>query len=110
MALRFGDVVLIEVHFHQRQGSKVRPAIVVLDSGDEDFVAAPITSRPKMAEFDLAIEDWRSAGLNVASTIRLHKVAVLSKASIRRMIGRLAEADLGSVHSRLCRAFCADSV
>jgi hypothetical protein len=37
MALRFGDMVLIEVPFHQMQGSKVRPAAVVLDAGDEDF-------------------------------------------------------------------------
>jgi hypothetical protein len=54
MALKFGDVVLIEVEFHQTRGSKIRPATVVLDSGDEDFVAAPITSRPSAAEFDLA--------------------------------------------------------
>jgi len=37
MALRFGDIVLIEVQFHQTRGSKIRPATVVLDSGDEDF-------------------------------------------------------------------------
>ena len=38
-----GDVVLIEVPFHQKQGVKVRPALVILDTGDDDFVAAPIT-------------------------------------------------------------------
>ena len=78
MALRFGEIVLIEVQFHQTQGSKIRPATVVLDSGDEDFVAAPVTSRPSATEFDLVLVDWRSAGLNVPSTVRLHKIAVLS--------------------------------
>ncbi len=106
MALRFGDIVLIEVQFHQVHGSKIRPATVILDSGDDDFVAAPVTSRPGVGEFDLALQDWRSAGLNVASTIRLHKIAVLSKANIRRTIGKLTSADLTSVHEKLCQAFC----
>jgi hypothetical protein len=35
MDLHPGDIILIEVQFHQTQGAKVRPAIVVLDSGDE---------------------------------------------------------------------------
>ena len=59
MALRFGDVVSIEVRFYQVHRSKIRPSVVILDSGDDDFVAAPITSRPNAAEFDLALQDWR---------------------------------------------------
>jgi mRNA interferase MazF len=110
MARRFGEVVLVEVHFHQMKGSKIRPATVVLDSGDEDFVAAPITSRPSVAGFDLMLLDWQSAGLNVPSTVRLHKIAVLSKANIRRTVGRLVAADLAAVHAKLCRAFCPDQV
>jgi mRNA interferase MazF len=106
MALRFGDIVLVEVPFHQIQGSKVRPAAVVLDAGDEDFVAAPITSRPGLAEFDIPLQDWRSAGLNVPLTVRIHKVAVLSKANVRRTVGRLTAPDLASVQGKLCRAFC----
>ena len=67
MILRFGEVVLIRMRFHQTTGAKVRPAVVLLDTGDEDIVAAPITSQSRYSEYDLAIEDWRSAGLNVAS-------------------------------------------
>ena len=33
--------------FHQAVGGKVRPAIVLLDAGDDDFVAAPVTSRDR---------------------------------------------------------------
>jgi hypothetical protein len=43
MTLRLGEVVLIRMLFHQAPGSKVRPALVLLDPGDNDFVAAPIT-------------------------------------------------------------------
>ena len=42
MTLQFGEVVLIRI---QATGAKVRPAVVLLDSGDDDFVAAPIKSQ-----------------------------------------------------------------
>lgn len=64
MDLHLGDVVLIELQFHQASGPKIRPAIVVLDSGDEDFVAAPVTSRARSSEFDLTLADWQTAGLH----------------------------------------------
>jgi mRNA interferase MazF len=74
MTLRPGEVVLIRIDFHQTPGGKVRPAIVLLDSGDDDFVGAPVTSHPVRSDFDLAIRHWREAGLNVASTIRVDKL------------------------------------
>jgi len=53
MTLRCGDVVLIRM--------------VLLDTVDEDFVAAPITSRARHSDWDFPIEKWRAAGLNVSS-------------------------------------------
>jgi len=49
MTLRLGEVVLIRMQFHQAPGSKVRPALVLLDTGDDDFVAAPVTSEPRLS-------------------------------------------------------------
>lgn len=66
MDLHPRDVVLIEVAFHQTQGAKIRPAVVVLDSGDEDFIAAPITTRVRTAEFDMNLAGWQVAGLKCA--------------------------------------------
>lgn len=103
---RLGEVVLLRIQFHQTAGAKVRPAIVLLDTGDQDFVAAPITSQARDSEFDLAIKDWRAAGLNVASTIRGHKLTVLAKTEIVRSLGMLSERDLDSLKALLCRAFC----
>ena len=65
MNLNPGDIVLIEIQFHQTPGAKIRPAVVVLHSGDADFVAAPITSRPRASKFDLVLADWQVAGLSV---------------------------------------------
>jgi len=81
------------MQFHQAAGGKVRPALVLLDTGDDDFVAAPITSQARHSDYDLAIEDWRAAGLNIASYIRAHKLTVLAKAEVVRSLALLSERD-----------------
>ena len=106
MNLRPGDVVLARIEFHQITGSKVRPAVVVLDTGDDDFIAAPVTSRPRHSDHDLPISDWQQAGLNAASTARVHKAGVLPKSDILRHLGRLQGADLARFLETLCRAYC----
>ena len=105
MTLKRGDIVLIRMHFHQAAGAKVRPAVIQLDTGDEDFVAAPVTSAPGRSQFDLAIQDWTEAGLNVASTIRIHKLTVLPKQEILRSVGVLTERDHKSLLAVVRQAF-----
>jgi mRNA interferase MazF len=105
MTLRPGEVVLIRIGFHQTPGGKLRPAVVLLDSGDNDFVDAPINSHPARSDFDVEIRDWRQAGLNVASTIRVNKLTVLAKDEVVRRIGNLASADRSTVAEKLRRAF-----
>ena len=105
MTLRPGEVVLIRIDFHQAPSGKVRPAVVLLDAGDDDFVAAPVTSQPRDTDFDVALRQWREAGLNVASTIRVHKLTVLAKDEIVRRIGELAETDRTTLAEVLRRTF-----
>ena len=125
MKLQLGDVVLLRMEFHQTIGGKVRPAVVLLDSGDDDFVAAPVTTRPRVSDYDLPVLEWRAAGLNVPSFIRVHKLTVLPKSGIVRQLGSLTGPDRDAlwlrpglafkgqnqcpgcrrfVHARLCRA------
>ena len=94
------------MQFHQATGAKVKPAVGLLDAGDADFVAAPLTSQARHSDYNLAMEDWRVAGLNVASYIRVHKVSVLAKADTVRSLGLLAEGDREALVLLLCRAFC----
>src|SRR5580704_5967690 len=108
MTLRAGEVVLIRISFHQTAGGKVRPAVVLLDSGDDDFVAAPITSRPRSSDFDVPIRQWREAGLNTASTIRVHKLTVLAKDEVVHRVGELAGADRTVLSKVLRRCFSLD--
>ena len=64
MTLRPGEIVLIRIDFQQTPGGKLRPAAVLLDSGDDDFVAAPVTSHFRASDFDVPIHQCREAGLN----------------------------------------------
>lgn len=101
MNLRPGEVIPIRIGFHQASGGKLRPAVVLLDSGDDDFVAAPITSRFRLSKFDLVIQEWNEAGLNTAPTIRVHKLTVLTKNEVMRRLGELTAVD----RSRLAGVF-----
>ncbi|MFN0102554.1 MAG: type II toxin-antitoxin system PemK/MazF family toxin [Bryobacteraceae bacterium] len=102
MKLRVAEVVLIRIQLHQAQGSKIRPALVLVDAGDEDFVAAPITSQPRASEFDLVVTDWQAAGLNVPSMVRVHKLTVLAEADIVRRLGVRSSADREMLSKLLC--------
>jgi mRNA interferase MazF len=108
MTLRSGEVVLIRIEFHQRSGGKLRPAVVLLDSADEDFVAAPITSHRRDSDFDVPIHQWREAGLKTPSTIRVHKLTVLAKDEIVRRLGELGGPDRTALREVLHRAFSLD--
>jgi mRNA interferase MazF len=105
LTLRPGEVVLIRIDFRQTPGGKLRPALVLLDSGDDDFVAAPITSHFRASAFDLPIQQWRAAGLNTPSTVRVHKLTVLAKDEIVRRLGELAGPDRDALAEVLHRAF-----
>lgn len=106
MILQFGEIVLIRMQFHQATGAKVRPGVVLLDTGDDDFVAAPITSQLRHSDYDLAIRDWRAVGLNVASYARVNKLTVLAKSDILRKLALLPHHDRESLAGLLCHAFC----
>jgi mRNA interferase MazF len=104
-----GEVILIRVPFHQIGGSKIRPAIVVLDSGDDDLVAAPVTSQTRDSKYDLQLVDWLVAGLNVPSRVRLHKVAVLAKSDVVKVLGSLSSTDAKRCDDLLWRTYCSKS-
>lgn len=92
-----GDVVLVAFPFTSGPGSKVRPALVILDTGDLDVVVTRITTQSASSPFDVALADWRGAGLLAPSSLRLHKLATLAKADIQRKLGRLQATDRQTV-------------
>lgn len=59
-----GEIVLILFPFPSGTGGKVRPGLVLVDSGDQDVLVARITSTKFSTLHDLPIVDWQAAGLS----------------------------------------------
>ena len=105
MRLSVREIVLTRIDFHQSAGGKVRPAVVLLDTGDDDFVAAPVTSLPRVSEFDIAIHHLQDSGLNVPSWVRLHKLTVLPKDAVVRRLGFVTQPEREGLSAVLRRTF-----
>jgi mRNA interferase MazF len=86
---RPGDVVLLVFPFSDARGVKRRPALVLLDVGDEDVVVTRITSHITRTPFDVELEGWQEAGLLVPSVVRIHKLATIEKHLAERKLGAL---------------------
>ncbi|MBI2630597.1 type II toxin-antitoxin system PemK/MazF family toxin [Candidatus Nomurabacteria bacterium] len=95
---KFGDVVL--VIFYQTDGSrKQRPALVVLDIGDDDITLAPITTTERKSKGDYKIKNWEQSGLLLSSWVRLAKISCLSKNDIHKKLGTFSREDKKAVVS-----------
>jgi len=62
----------------------------------------------RISDFDVPIHEWREAGLNAPSTIRVHKLTVLAKDEIVRRLGELTVADRTALAEAVRRAFSLD--
>ena len=98
---RRGDIVLLVFPFTRLQQTSKRPALVLLDTGDADIVAARITSQPARTRFDMEITGWREVGLLLPSIARLDKLATLEKRSVERRLGALLPDDLREVEESI---------
>jgi mRNA interferase MazF len=90
---RLGELILVTFPFSSGTEAKQRPAMVILDSGDADVLVARVTTQLYQSPYDVLISDWQSAGLLAPSDIRLHKLATIERALIRRPLGQLQSAD-----------------
>jgi mRNA interferase MazF len=95
MSSRFdpGDLVLLTFPFTDGLAAKRRPALVLLDTGNGDIVAARVTSQPAMSEFDVPIENWEKTNLKLPSVARRHKLVTYDKRLVARRLGRLPPGD-----------------
>ena len=101
-----GDIDLVSFPFGGSSQAKVRPAMVMLDTGDDDVVVARITTQQAhRTPHDVAIGEWQPAGLLAPSVVRLHKLATLEKKLIQRTLGRLQPVDRASVSAVLRQVF-----
>ena len=57
-----GDIVLLEFPFTDTAGSKRRPALILLDTGDDDIVVARVTGQLSAAPQDVTLTNGSRPG------------------------------------------------
>ena len=106
------DVVVVPFPFTDRQAERRRPALVVsspdFSETHDHCVLAMITSAAGEWPSDVAIRDWREAGLGVPCKVRL-KLFTLDDALILRKAGALSARDAEAVRHRLARCLAVDA-
>ena len=101
------DVVVVPFPFTDKRAAKRRPALVVssaeFNAAHEQSILAMITSSRGAAWLsDVALEDWREAGLGVSCRVRL-KLFTLDNTLVLRRVGAISRRDAAPVRNALAR-------
>jgi len=108
MSYSRGDIILADLPFSDRTGSKVRPALVVQSDHNnvrlDDVILALITrtvsratTEPTQLLIDISTPIGKSSGLLHTSAIKCEHIITLHKSFIKRIIGRLPPTLLNQV-------------
>lgn len=106
-----GKVVLVPFPFDNLSATKVRPAVCLTNpvGPHRHVVLAFITSRlpDDLLETDLVLNPgksgFKSTGLRVPSTLRLHRLMTVSASLIMRELGELPPATRAEVTAKLSK-------
>jgi len=97
-----GNVILADLPFTDRSGSKVRPALVVQADRNnarlDDVILAVITrtttratTEPTQLLIDIATPDGKASGLLHTSAVKCEHLLTLHNSFIQRVIGHLPD-------------------
>jgi len=106
MPFEFGDVVLVPFPFTSQTASKKRPAIVVsslvYNAAKPDVVVMAITSQLRAGAGEVAVQEWKAAGLLKPSVIK-PVFATLEQSLVIRQLGALHAADKEALRQAIAR-------
>ncbi|WKK77819.2 type II toxin-antitoxin system PemK/MazF family toxin [Marivirga salinae] len=95
--MKKGKIVLVPFPFTDLKGSKIRPAIILVNK-ESDIILAFISTQLNWTEkSDILLEPSSINGLKKASILRLSKIVTLHKNLI---LGEISELD-SKLHKRL---------
>lgn len=94
--IRAGDFWVAEITFTIGAASKKRPVLILWIDGN-DVVVAAVTSAAPRTNTDVALNDWSSSGLRVASTVRLSRLDCLENSLLIAKIGHISDADADKI-------------
>ncbi len=96
-SFKFGEVILVDFPYSDQNREKRRPGLVLSQDKYGDLLVARISSRIPEFVTDVRLEDWKLAGLNIPSTVRLLKMTTFHEALVLRSLGKVSERDWQSV-------------
>lgn len=104
-----GKIVLISFPFTDLTSTKLRPALVLYE-GEKDVVVAFISSRiTKARPIDISINEnhseFKQTGLKLASTVKLDKIATISKELILGEIGEVGPKLKKEINDKISETF-----
>jgi mRNA interferase MazF len=92
MTIQPGEFWIADIPFTNAAASKKRPVLVLWLDGT-DLVAAAVTSASPRSPMDVALADWKAAGLRRASTDRLSRLDCLEQSLLIARVGAISTAD-----------------
>ena len=96
-----GDIVLITFPFTDLSGSKLRPAVVLVDT-NLDLTVCFITTQIGWQEAtDVLLTPTATNGLRKPSLIRTSKIATLDKTLAKGLLGRLSGQEISNLNTKL---------
>lgn len=96
-----GDLVLITFPFTDLSGSKLRPAVVLVETL-QDLTVCFITTQVQWQEStDVLITPTTANGLRKTSLIRTSKIATLDRILAKGLLGTLSIADAAQLDQKL---------
>ena len=108
MKYRRGDIILADLPFADRSGSKVRPALVVQSDKNnsrlDDVILAVITRttvratiEPTQLLVDIGTPQGQASGLLHTSAVKCEHLVTLHHSFIQRVVGHLPDAPMRQI-------------
>ena len=103
--MKKGDIILVPFPFTDLSGSKLRPALVLVEEGDDVVAAFISTILKERFKSDYFVKKNEKNSLKKDSLIKLNKLATLSHDLIKGKIGELSTDDLKEIDKKLMALF-----
>lgn len=103
--MKKGDIILVPFPFTDLSGSKLRPALVLVEEGDDVVAAFISTILRERFKSDYFVKKSEKNSLKKDSLIKLNKLATLSHDLIKGKIGELSTDDLKEIDKKLMDLF-----
>ncbi len=105
--LAIGAVVLVRFPFSDLSGMKVRPALVLADSGNQDWILCQITSNPysDLKAMELDNDSFELGSLQRISYVRPGKLFTANLSIIKQPVGFIKKEVLRRIYTKVVEMF-----